>query len=214
MANIISLHEEPHREVEALLPWYVAGGMDADEHARIEAHLGDCPACRTELAFERRLKAEIAALPVDVEHGWVCFNRRLEARPTRRARDASPLAGIVRGWLAGPPWLGWALAAQAGLIAALGLLALPASPPAPYHALSAAPASAPGNVVVIFRPETSERALREALRAGHARLVDGPTASDAYVLAVPAAERARVLTTLRARADIVLAEPIDAGGPP
>ena len=212
MAKIISLHEGPHRAVEALLPWYLAGGLDADEHAQVEAHLGDCQACRAELDFERRLKAEVAALPVDVEHGWARLHRRLAARP--RPRGPDPLAGLVRAWRAGPPWLGWALAAQAGLIAAFGLVVAPTAPPAPYHALSAAPAAARGNVVVIFRPETSERALREALRAGHARLVDGPTASDAYVLAVPAAERARVLTTLRARVDIVLAEPIDRGGPP
>ena len=214
MANIISLHEDPHREVEALLPWYLAGGLNVDEHAAVEAHLGDCHACRAELAFERRLKAEVAALPVDVEHGWARLHRRLETRPSRRTRAVGPLARIVRAWRAGPSWLGWALAVQAGLIAAFGFLALPVSPPAPYHALSAAPVSASGNVVVIFRPETPERVLRETLRASHARLVDGPTASDAYLLAVPGAQRTSILMTLRARADIVLAEPIDPGGPP
>ena len=85
---------------------------------------------------------------------------------------------------------------------------------AAYHALGAAPAPALGNVVVIFRPDTSERELRQTLVANHARLVDGPTAADAYVLHVPAAERAGALTRLRGRADIVLAEPIDSGAAP
>ena len=216
MGHIISLHEDPHREVEALLPWYLAGALDAEEHTRVEAHLGDCQACRAELAYERRLKSEVAALPTDVEHGWARLHRRLDMRP-RRAESFGWLARAGRAWRAGPTWLGWALAAQAGLIAAFGLLVAPVSPPAPsapYHALSAAAPSAPGNVVVIFRPETSERILRETLRASHARLVDGPTASDAYVLAVPAAARASILTSLRARSDIILAEPINAGGPP
>jgi hypothetical protein len=69
----------------------------------------------------------------------------------------------------------------------------------------------PGNVVVIFRPDVTEAAMRETLRRTHARLVDGPTAADAWVLSVPAAERSAALTTLKARREVVLAEPMDAG---
>jgi len=63
--------------------------------------------------------------------------------------------------------------------------------------------------VVIFRPDTTERQMREALRASNARLVDGPTQADAYVLQIPAARRELALATLRARHEIVLAQPID-----
>ena len=94
MGHIISLHEDPHREVETLLPWYLAGGLDADEHARVEAHLGVCQACQVELAFDRRLRAEVAAVPVEVEHDWARLNRRLETRPSRPVRGPDPLARI------------------------------------------------------------------------------------------------------------------------
>ncbi|MEO6378892.1 MAG: hypothetical protein ABIO37_12770, partial [Caulobacteraceae bacterium] len=73
-----------------------------------------------------------------------------------------------------------------------------------------APADTAGNLVVIFRPDVSERTIRTMLRANAARMVDGPTATDAYVLHVPAASRAVVLQKLRKAADVVLAEPIDA----
>ena len=43
----------------------------------------------------------------------------------------------------------------------------------------------------------------------YARLVDGPTQADAYVLQIPAARRELALATLRARHEIVLAQPID-----
>ena len=69
-------------------------------------------------------------------------------------------------------------------------------------------------MIVTFRPDTSEQDLRNTLNESHARLVDGPTAADAYVLHVPAAERAAALVKLRQRANIVLAEPIDAAGAP
>jgi hypothetical protein len=81
-----------------------------------------------------------------------------------------------------------------------------------YHALSAGPAESSGDMMVIFRPETPERSLRETLRASHARLVGGPTDADAYVLSVPMAERAAALARLRAQADILVAQPIDPGG--
>ena len=60
-------------------------------------------------------------------------------------------------------------------------------------------------------PQTSEQTFRETLNASHARLVDGPTAADAYVLRVSPGERDAALATLRRRPDITLAQPIDAG---
>jgi hypothetical protein len=38
-----------------LLPAYAAGSLDARERDRVRAHLGDCPACRAELAAWRAL---------------------------------------------------------------------------------------------------------------------------------------------------------------
>jgi hypothetical protein len=65
-------------------------------------------------------------------------------------------------------------------------------------------------MIVIFRPDVTEAEMRGALRAANARLVDGPTAADAYVLTTPAAQRSAALALLKARHEIVLAEPMDA----
>lgn len=212
MAKIIALRDTPHQAVEALLPWYVGGTLDADDRAAVEAHLQACPDCQAALNLERRLCLEVAALPSDGRPDWSRLQRRMAGRAVRR-RASGAFAGMAGAWRAAPSWLGWALAAQAALLAVFGALALPVSSPA-YHALSAPPAPLVGNIIVIFRPETRERDLRAALLTNHARLVDGPTASDAYVLNTPAAERGAILTRLRARADVVLAEPINAGATP
>lgn len=230
MGRIIRLHGDEHREVLTLLPWYVTGRLDAPEHApehaQVEAHLDVCAECQAEVRFQRRLAVEIADLPisdppVDAEQGWLAMRRVLESEPPRRARGGAWLRsaghGAGRGWRAGGPWLGWAAAAV--MLLAVGATLLPGwvstwAPPARYHALGAAPVAAPGNVVVIFRPDTTERTLRETLNASNARLVDGPTAADAYVLRVPPAERIAALAKLRGRADVVLAEPIDSGAAP
>ena len=96
------------------------------------------------------------------------------------------------------------------MVAAIGVL-LPLTQPPRYHALSApAPAAAPrGDVIVASVREAQAQDLSRALRDSGARLVDGPTAADAYVLAAPAGRARAVLAKLRANDDIVMAEPID-----
>lgn len=108
------------------------------------------------------------------------------------------------------PWGGGALA---GALLAIGILWIqPFGEFGRYHALSAASAPSAGNIMVIFRPDTPERRLREALRDSRARLVGGPTDADAYVLATPQSDQAAALAALRANADVVTAQPIDPVG--
>jgi hypothetical protein len=54
-----------------------------------------------------------------------------------------------------------------------------------------------------------EETFRDMLEASHARLVDGPTVANAWLLRVPPAERTEVLARLRRRPDIELAQPLD-----
>jgi len=230
--HIIPLRGEPHERIQALLPWFVTDRLDVAERAEVEAHLSGCADCRAEERLERRLSAEVAAMPMDVEQSWARLRTRLDRPPPQRGRGSGGgLAGAWRGlgrrmrggpaWMAqpahgGPPWMGWAMAGQAALMVALLVMLWPhaGSAPgvgAPYHTLGAASPARVGNVVVMFRPDTPERDLRAALVADEARLVDGPTAAGAYVVNVPQARRASALTALRRRAGVIMAEPIDAG---
>jgi hypothetical protein len=217
MDNIIRLHTDQHYEIQLLLPWYATGRLDAAERAKVEAHLVACPDCLAELRLERRLEAEVGDLPVDVEHAWAAMVQRLDRAPRRRAPDlravlataAHRSAEALRG---GAPWLGWATAAAAGLVLVAGPMLRPPAQ-APYHALASAAAPAAGNVIVIFRPDATEQAMRQALREAGASLVGGPTAADAYVLRAPGARRASALASLRSQKAVILAEPIDPDGP-
>ena len=203
--RIIRLHGDRHQDLQDLLAWFVTGRLDPSEQAEIEAHLKTCADCQAEVRIQRRLGPAIASLPIGVEQGWAAMRRQLETDAAAPARRKEPRPIQAHGW----PGLGWAAALIVSLAA--GGLLLPDVIGGRYHALGARPAAPSGNLVLIFRPETQERTMREMLNASHARLVDGPTAADAYVLHVPPAERAAVLASLRARADVVLAEPIDPG---
>jgi hypothetical protein len=65
----------------------------------------------------------------------------------------------------------------------------------------------------MFRPGATEAAMRQALDASGARLVDGPTAAGAWLVRIEPAARAQGLERLRRRPDIAMAEPVDAAGP-
>jgi anti-sigma factor RsiW len=204
MGRIIRLHDENHWELQRLLPWYVTGQLEPTEHERVESHLAACEECQEEIRFERALAEHVKDLPLDTEVGWRRMERRLKAEPKRRRAG---LAG------AGAAWGGWAIAACA--LIAVGVMVAPhAAQQNQYHVLGAPQAVTPGNMVVIFRPDTSEQAIRAQLKAVDAHIVDGPTGADAYVLRVPSAERSGALAKLRSEPNIVLAEPVDPGAAP
>jgi anti-sigma factor RsiW len=199
MGRIIRLHDDNHWELQSLLPWYVTGRLEPAEHARVQAHVAGCEECQEELRFEQALADNLKTLPMDADVSWRRMERRLRAEPKRQ-----------RANLLTSPWTGWAVAACA--LIGVGVTVMPrapAAPAAPYHVLGAPRTTTPGNMVVIFRPETRERDIRVALDKAGARIVDGPTAADAYVLTTPDADRAGALAKLRATPTVVMAEPVD-----
>ncbi|ELX09091.1 hypothetical protein Jab_2c11510 [Janthinobacterium sp. HH01] len=218
-----------HQAVQELLPWFASGQLAPDEAQRVQEHLQTCAECRQDLEWERDMRAEAAsagdALPagVDMERALARLMPALgpqeQSAPAPAAAPApAPAPRPVSWWRAAaanqPSWLRWTVAAQSVAIIGLGALLLrPESDPAPYRVLGSAVSNG-GNLVVVFQPNTSERDLRRVLQAQGARVVDGPTVTDAYLLTVPAANRDRALQAMRADPAVKLAEPLDAGSSP
>ena len=220
-ATVIPLNTDPHQAVQTLLPWYVTGRLDRAEVKAVEGHLAHCAHCQAELAWERKMQDAQVALGDgggDVEQGWLQLLRRIELRghaepplasgPNRQGGKGRAAALWVR-------WLRWALGAQFAVIGVLAtLLIWPIEPAERYRALGTPGHAASGNVVVRFHPEATERDIRRVLNAAGAKLVDGPTVTDAYLLNVPTAHQAAALAGLRAQPTVVLAESLDGGMPP
>jgi len=215
MTQILPFPTDRHAEVHLLLPWYVTGQLDAVETAFVAEHLAECGACRADLVQERHLADAVARDTGETGDSWAVMAARLDATssvsvataaPRRRTRD--PLRAARRAVMR-PRTLRWVVAAQFVAMLALGAQTLTQrydGRPGAYHVLGDAGATHSGNVLAMFRPETSEAAFRRALQASGARLVDGPTASGAYVLAVPGDA---ALARLRRDADVTMAEPIE-----
>ena len=233
-----------HRAAQELLPWYAADNLSTDESQRVARHLQHCIICRRDLARERALLAaanddDVMPPGLDMDAALARLMPQLGAqdksgdagdsddsnRPTPPATSpaVAPLRATLPWWRRAaanePSWLRWAAAAQCVLI--VGMAAMLARPDAAdtanlpsYHALGNGAAPSGGNLVVMFEPATTEREFRRILQRHGARVVDGPTVTDAYLLRVPDAERQRALEALRHDPAVRLAEALDENGTP
>ena len=127
---------------------------------------------------------------------------------------APPAAAPVRrGWRR-PPVRLWAAPAllSAALLVAIGLTLHPAPLVGDYRALSAGTETG-ATAVVRFRPDATEAQIRRSLKDSDARLVDGPTVSDAYVVRLPREHYAVALDKLRRQPAVALVEALESASP-
>ncbi|MGN6526520.1 MAG: zf-HC2 domain-containing protein [Burkholderiaceae bacterium] len=195
--------------------------------ARMRALLGDGVAAEGDGNARPAAASSAAASPAAASSA----TRRRPARAGRSAdaRAAGPRrrADAGRAWPGGRPparaWIVPGLLSAALAVALVATLRLPT--PAPrtvvgatanatgeYHALGAA-AEDDATAVVRFRPEATEAQIRRSLRDCGARLVDGPTVTDAYVVRLPRERYTAALEALRRAPAVALVEALDSVPP-
>jgi anti-sigma factor RsiW len=223
--RVLDFVRSSHRRTQELLPWFLNGTLEGEEAQQVEQHLQECPACQSELECLIVLRSDYveSELAPEAKGAFARLRPRLmdEAAPTTRAPRRPPSRGKARqttipGWAMArlgpiPVWVKLALAVQFALIFGLGWQVLqPDRSALPYHVLSAAgaPEHAAGSLVVVFDPGSPQREVARILHGTGGRVVDGPTASNGYVVAVPDGSLSVALNRLRAEPAVVLAEPL------
>lgn len=210
--RILPLKGSEHTAIDGLLPFYVNGTLQGDELDRVKQHLTGCERCRREVDWLRDVFAACEAVapipdtPLVADLGRVpAFAARAEPRGWR--------GRIAAGWAATQPWARMLMAAQVAGLAILGtMLASETRDEAPYRTLGAYTPAAPAgdSIAVMFDPAITEGEMRRLLDSAGARIVDGPTSTAAFVLAVPAGRADAAVQKLRAERKVLFAEPLGA----
>jgi anti-sigma factor RsiW len=201
-----------HLDAQEALPWLANGTLAGAELERVQAHIATCAQCRADLALLRTVHAAGPGpdLDFDPDRALARLMPQLDAPPVQ-ART-----GLLQRWrdrvaANDRAWLRAAVAFQFGAIAVLAaLLARPSGQPdspASYRVLGAAGANGMARVVVTFRPDTPEAELRRIVRASGARIVGGPTVTEAWLVGADG-RLDPVLARLRAEPAVTLAEPL------
>ena len=198
-----------HLEAQDALPWLANGTLAGAERERVQAHVESCAHCRADLALLRTVHAAGPGpdLDFDPDRALARLMPQLDATPPQ---DKTGLLQRWRNRMAANDgtWLRAAVAFQFCAIAVLAaLLARPAAQPDSYRVLGAAGANGMARVVVTFRPDTPEAELRRIVRASGARIVGGPTVTDAWLVGADG-RIDPVLARLRAEPAVTLAEPL------
>ena len=234
---------DTHQACWELLPWLINGRLSSQESLLLESHLARCEECRTELQAQQRLHEHISrkdALVLAPQASLQKLLARVDAdaiatsplQPASASADdpaldtaipaASRPAAVASA--RSPRWLMTAIAAQGLLIAVLfGALwwQFGTSMTEPRFAtLTSEPAVIPqGSAIrVVFATNVEMREVNELLQSLGAQVIAGPGQAGVYTLVLepgvtPSGDVSTVLSSLRADARVVFAEPAVAGAP-
>jgi anti-sigma factor RsiW len=212
---------QEHRDISALLPWYVNGTIGEHELRRVDSHLERCANCREDLAREQRVFQGMNA-ETSVEYMPAASLKRLQARldgaasgdsETMPASDGPAAAGNRRRRPAA--WLGLMAASVAVMAVALSLLAADRwlqfrarSSASDYYTVTTPAPRAPEVVIrAVFVPTITLVELQSLLDEAQLRIVSGPTEAGVYSLAANSRRSVNSsLALLRAHTKVRFAE--------
>ena len=204
-----------HQTVHELLPWHVTDTLSPEERKLVETHLASCRVCRDELELIREERTAVREqadnmppVPDMLPHALSRIDDWERARTTEPAGWLARL--IDRAWNPPVPFARAVFAVQFAVILLVGSLWLFSGPPdARFTTLSGPGGISNGaRLTVIFRPGTTEEAMRQTLLDLNVNIVSGPSALGVYVVALPvdeseAAEVDAAIEAFRANSSVI-----------
>ena len=176
------------QQIQQALPWYVNGTLDEEQRRVIEAALAedseDARELADELAFLKQLRQHIKQQVAAASPGETGLHRlRRELRRESAATSAR--------W-----WKPVAIAASMLLVVQTGYMLMPVDTGSGITPLSGSQYTAPV-LQIQFRDDAANAAIQSLLLAEQARIIDGPSASGLYRIAVDDGDIAATLSRLK-----------------
>ncbi|MEA3151630.1 MAG: hypothetical protein QOD56_2569 [Gammaproteobacteria bacterium] len=173
-----------HREVSALLAWYVNDTLGERDRQRVDLHLRTCTLCRDDLLLERRLYEGMSA-ESGVDYIPAVSLKRLNARLDQLGTDVLPASPAEPS--RGMRWTGVMAASIAAVAVAVGLVITDQwmqRPASLYQTVTTANARSPDEVIrAVFSPSITLVDLQAILDEAQLRIISGPTEAGVYSLA-------------------------------
>jgi AcrR family transcriptional regulator len=184
-------------EIEALLPWYVSGRLDANSRARVERYMKAHPEIREHLALAREESDATVtaneAIPAPGAQALDRLRAGIAAHPRRKSLGAilEQISERFADWIAGfaPPRLALVAAAAALVVmlqaAAIGALVLQRAGAPTYQTAGGEQTVVEGTELLVgFSEEATIGEITALLKQLDAVMVDGPKAG-LYRLRLP-----------------------------
>jgi anti-sigma factor RsiW len=191
-------------QVRELLPWYVNGTLDENDHGKLESHLARWPHLHAEAAWLRRLREQVReplydnmVQPSD-SAGLEILMARIHAERSGKVLPLRPAR--VHGAAAAPRWFPAAVGLAASVILAQALVLgwLIGQPGEGALAPLSGSTAASGTLLQLtFKPSATEARMRQALAAVQGELVSGPGALGVYTVRVPEGQGLAALQKLQ-----------------
>jgi hypothetical protein len=180
-----------HREMSALIPWYVNASIREHDRVRLESHVSACSRCRDDLAHEIEVFRSMTG-DAAVEYMPSASLKKLQLRLDGIDGDVPKPTTVASARASrSMPWQGSVAASAAVMAVALGLFAINHWTPlrtrvsAPsYHTVTTSLPRARGEVIrAVFSPTVTLIELQRILDESELRIVSGPTEAGVYALA-------------------------------
>ena len=214
--RILRFGKTTHQTVEAVLPWFVNGTLEDPEKGLVEHHLQDCVRCQREVEWLRMVNVSYAEGDENLacEQAWGELKARLGpgSSPWERLRvklNNWKMPRVIQTWA---PWVA---ALELALILVVGGAFLNPDSSGRYHTLAAGSeaATTKARLVVMFESNSTVDEANRILHEADARVIDGPTATDAYVLSISNDRFDSVVNQLHREPAVKLVESLDTNRP-
>jgi anti-sigma factor RsiW len=207
------MNENPHSEIEELLPWHAAGTLNAREAQSVEAALERDPELKRRYELVREELAQTIhlneTLGAPSARAMTELFAKIDAEPKRRAAPSLNLGARMAAFFdsLSPRTLAWSAGAAALAIvlqaAVIGGIVIKEQGPGYQTASVSGPASGDGSYALVrFQPQASVADITRFLETNKLSIAGGPAAGGFYRVRIaetklPKAERDQRMQALQ-----------------
>ena len=198
-----------HAELQALLPWYINGSLDAATHREVELQLEQSPALRSELVWLTLVRSHIreqAQAESSLRSEDAGLDSLMALVHGEQSGKVTPLRKNTWAWVAAARRLPLSMGIAAAIVLSQAVIigALLDKSSGDLAPMSGGTAVAGGQMLQItFKPQATEGAIRALLSGVQGEIVAGPGALGVYSVRVPDQQGQQALTSLRSDTAVV-----------